>query len=86
MNAAAASADGWLTPERLARRSAAAARTPKERETARNQWEAENKDAVEAMNQRITKIGSPARRIHEWRKAKAEREQNAKRAPTDQTA
>lgn len=65
---------------------AAAAQSPKEREDARNQWEAENKDAIEAMNQRIAKIGSPARRIHEWRKAKATREQNATSAPTDQTA
>jgi hypothetical protein len=83
---AAESANGWLTPERVARRSATAARSPKERETARNQWEAENKDAIEAMNQRITKIGSPARRIHEWRKATATREQKATRAPTDQTS
>ena len=66
--------DGWLTPERLARRKAAYERTPEEMETARSQWEAENKDAIEAMNQRMTKIGSMGRRIHEWRKTKAERE------------
>ncbi len=82
----AVSADGWLTPERLARRGAAVARSPKQREAARNKWEAENKDAIEAMNQRIAKIGSPARRIHEWRKTKATREQNATTTPTDQTA
>ena len=63
--------DGWLTPERLAARKAAYARTPEEVETARNQWEAENKEAIEAMNARMAKIGSMARRIHEWRKAKA---------------
>ena len=63
--------DGWLTPERLAARKAAYARSPEEVESARNQWEAENKDAIEAMNVRMAKIGSMARRIHEWRKAKA---------------
>ncbi len=63
--------DGWLTPERLAARKAAYARTPEEIETARNQWEAENKEAIEAMNARMAKIGSMARRIHDWRKAKA---------------
>ena len=66
--------DGWLTPERLAARKAAYARTPEEIETARNQWEAENKDAIEAFNERARKIGSMGRRIYEWRKAKAERE------------
>jgi hypothetical protein len=63
--------DGWLTPERLAARKAAYARTPEEMDAARNQWEAENKEAIEAMNARMAKIGSMARRIHEWRKAKA---------------
>jgi hypothetical protein len=81
-----ASADGSLTPQRLARRATATARSPKEQEDAREQWEAENKDAIEAMNQRVAKIGSPARRMHEWRKAKAMREQNATSTPTDQTA
>ncbi len=70
--ATATSGDGWLTPERLARRAAAAARSPAEMEAARNQWEEENKEAIEAMNQRMAKIGSMARRIHEWRKAKAQ--------------
>lgn len=41
-------------------------------EATRNQWEEENKEAIEAMNQRMAKIGSMARRIHEWRKAKAQ--------------
>ena len=63
--------DGWLTPERLAARKAAYARTPEELDSARNQWEAENKEEIEAMNARMAKIGSMARRIHEWRKAKA---------------
>ena len=63
--------DGWLTPERLAARKAACARTPEEMDAARNQWEAENMEAIEAMNARMANIGSMARRIHEWRKAKA---------------
>ena len=58
------------TPERLARRMAAAARTPAQAEMARTQWEMENKEALEAMNQRMAKIGSMAGRLHEWRKAK----------------
>lgn len=66
--------DGWLTPERLARRKAAAERTPEQMAAARSQWEVENKDAIEAMNQRMAKIGSMGRRIHEWRKARAEPE------------
>ena len=70
--ATSTSGDGWLTPERLARRAAAAARSPAEMEAARNQWEEENKEAIETMNQRMAKIGSMARRIHEWRKAKAQ--------------
>ena len=53
--AAADTADGGLTPERLARRAAAAARSPAEVEAARGQWESENKEAVEAMNERMLK-------------------------------
>jgi hypothetical protein len=67
--------DGWLTPERLARRAAAAARSPAEVEAARTQWEEENKESIEAMNQRMAKIGSMGRRMHEWRKQKAAAEQ-----------
>lgn len=63
--------DGWLTPERLARRKAAAARTPAQMDAARTQWEEENKEAIDAMNERAQKIGSMGRRIHEWRKEKA---------------
>lgn len=70
--ATSTSGDGWLTPERLARRAAAAARSPAEKEAARTQWEEENKEAIEAMNQRMANIGSMGRRIHEWRKAKAQ--------------
>ena len=66
--------DGWLTPERLARRKAAYERTPEEFDAARNKWEEENKDAIEAFNERARKIGSMARRIHEWRKGKVARE------------
>lgn len=61
---------GWLTPERLARRAAAAARSPAEVEAARVQWEEENQEAIEAMNERMTKIGSMGLRMHEWRKKK----------------
>lgn len=67
--------DGWLTPQRLARRAAAAARSPAEVQAARTQWEEENKEAIEAMNQRMAKIGSMGRRMHEWRKQKAAAEQ-----------
>lgn len=67
--------DGWLTPERRARRAAAAARSPAEVEAARAQWEAENKDAIEAFNARMRQIGSMGRRIHEWRTAKKQAEQ-----------
>ena len=61
--------DGWLTPERLAARKAAYERTPEEFNAARDKWEEENKDAIEAMNERVAKIGSMGRRIYEWRKA-----------------
>ncbi len=78
--------DGWLTPERLARRKAAAARTAEQVEAARTQWEEENKEAIEAMNQRMAKIGSMGRRLHEWRKEKAAREQVAAQGPADKNA
>ena len=72
----ASATDGsWLTPERLARRVAAAARSPAEAEATRAQWEEENKEAIEAMNQRMTKIGSMGLRVHEWRKKKVAAEQ-----------
>lgn len=60
--------DGWLAPERLARRTAAAARSPAEVDAARVQWEAENKGAIEAFNARMRNIGSMGQRIHAWRK------------------
>ena len=78
----AAAGDGWLTPERLALRAAAAARSPAELAAARDQWEEENKEAIEAMNKRMAKIGSMGMRIHGWRKAKALREQNPAEAAT----
>ena len=74
--------DGWLTPERLAARKAAYARTPGEMDAAHSQWEAENKEAIEAFNERARKIGSMGRRMHEWRKAKAEREAAESIAPS----
>ena len=49
----------------------AAQGTPTEVKAARNQWEEDNKEAIAAMNKRMTHIGSMARRIHEWRKDKA---------------
>ena len=72
--------DGWLTPERLAARKAAYERSPEEVNAAHSQWEEENKDAIEAMNQRVAKIGSMARRIHEWRKAKGQSQSSVKAA------
>ncbi len=65
-----AQGDGWLTPERRARRAAAAARSPAELEAARAQWEEDNKEAIEAFNQRMRHTGSMGRRIHEWRQAR----------------
>ncbi len=62
--------DGWLTPERLAARKAAYERTPEEFNAARDKWEEENKDAIEAMNERMAKIGSMGKRMYEWRKSK----------------
>lgn len=78
--------DGWLTPERLAARKAAAARTPDQVDAARTRWEEENKEAIEAMNQRMAKIGSMSRRLHEWRKDKAAREPGAAQNQSDQSA
>ncbi len=66
-----AQGDGWVTPERLARRTATAARTPTEMDAASTQWENDNKASLEAMKQRMTTVGSLARRIHEWRKSAA---------------
>ena len=78
--------DGWLTPERLAARKAAYARSPEEIARAGAQWELENKDAIAAMNARVAKIGSMARRIHEWRQEKAAQEQAADGATEPQSA
>ncbi len=69
------SGGGYYTPERMARKAAAAARTPAETQALQEQWEADNKEAIEAMNKRMRKIGSMGIRIHEWRKAKALKEQ-----------
>jgi hypothetical protein len=70
--------DGWLTPERLAARKAAYERTPEDLNAAAGKWEDENKDAIEAMNQRMAKIGSMGRRIHEWEKAKYQAQSTVK--------
>lgn len=58
----------WPTPEHMVRRKTGAARTPARMEQARTRWENENKEAIEAMNQRIAGIGSMAQRLHAWRK------------------
>ena len=60
--------DGWLTPERLAARKAAYERAPEEFNAAREKWEEENKDAINAYNRRIEREGSMGWRLHEWRK------------------
>ena len=73
--------DGWLTPQRLAARAAAYARTAQEVEAARDLWESENKEAIEAFNVRAKKIGSMGFRVHEWRKAKNAREAQAQPEP-----
>jgi hypothetical protein len=70
--------DGWLTPERLAARKAAYERTPEDLNAAAGKWVDENKDAIEAMNQRMAKIGSMGRRIHEWKKAKYQAQSTVK--------
>jgi hypothetical protein len=62
--------DGWLTPERLAARKAAYERRPEEFNAARDKWEEENKEAIEAMNERMSKLGSMGKRLYEWRKSK----------------
>ena len=60
--------DGWLTPGRLAARKAALERSPEEIERLAVQWEADNKDAIDAYNRRIEREGSVGWRIYEWRK------------------
>ena len=77
----AAPADTYYTPQRMARKAAAAARSPAETLALHAQWEDDNKDAIEAMNLRISKIGSMARRIHEWRQEQTLREAVAGDAP-----
>ena len=67
-------ADRGLTPERLARRARTAQTatgSPAKKDAARDQWEEENKVALEQMTQRMAKMGSMGLRIHEWRKEKA---------------
>ncbi len=63
--------DGWLTPERLAARKAALERSPEEIERLAVQWEADNKDAIDAYNHRIEREGSAGWRMYEWRKKQA---------------
>lgn len=46
--AAASNADGYLTPERMARRAAAAARSPTETQALHDRWEEDHKDARRA--------------------------------------
>lgn len=63
--------DGWLTPARLAARKAAQERSPEEIERLAVQWEAENKDTIDAYNRRIEREGSMGWRIYEWRRKQA---------------
>lgn len=78
--------DGYYTPERMARRAAAAARSPAETQALHDQWEEDNKAGLEAMNERVSKIGSMARRIHKWRQEKALREAGTVDAPNTEDA
>jgi len=78
--------DGYYTPERMARRAAAAARSPAETQALHDQWEEDNKAGIEAMNKRVSKIGSMARRIHEWRQEIALREAGTVDAPNTEDA
>ena len=64
--------DGWLTPERLAARKAAAERNPEETERLARQWESENQDVIDSMNQHYEAVGSMGWRIHELRKNQAD--------------
>lgn len=43
-------------------------RTERDPVAAHAQWEADNRDAIEAMDQRLATIGSMAQRVQAWRK------------------
>ncbi len=60
--------DGWLTPERLARRKAALERSPQETERLARQWETENQHVIDSMNRHYEAVGSMGWRMYEWRK------------------
>jgi hypothetical protein len=38
----------------------------------RDRWEQRNSEAIEAFNSRVAEIGSPAMRLHAWRKAQSQ--------------
>ena len=80
----AVSGDAYYTPERMARKAAAAACTPADTQALHGQWEVDNKKAIEAMNRRMAKIGSMGLRMHAWRKAKTIGAQNPAAASTDE--
>ena len=42
-------------------------RTERDLAAAHAQWEADNRDAIEAMDQRLATIGSMAQRVQAWR-------------------
>ena len=63
--------DGWLTPERLASRKAAAERSPDETQRLARQWESENQEVIDSMNQHYEAVGSMGWRIHDLRKSQA---------------
>ncbi len=64
--------DGWLTPERLARRKAALERSPEQTEQLGRQWEADSAPVIDSMNQHYEAVGSMGLRVHERRTAKAQ--------------
>ena len=43
-------------------------RTERDPAASHAQWEADNRDAIEAMDQRLATIGSMAQRVQAWRK------------------
>jgi hypothetical protein len=50
--------DGWLTPERLASRKAAAERGPDETQRLARQWKSENQEVIDCMSQHYEAVGS----------------------------
>lgn len=72
--------DGYHIPARMARKAAAAARSPAQAQALHDQWEADNQEALQAMNRRMAKIGSMGMRVQAWRKHKTLEAQSAEAA------